>query len=139
MSSQVNLPSVCGYSTITIVQVSCCEVFNFMHRVQLTNKGVCTACYNSQDQAFSFHKQVRFKNGSSSPDLDHNPTPGPGPKVVRLLTVLCPTLNCMFDVSQISPFASGKHQDAATITAEVFSCCLWHKHPRNSAIFVNLK
>ena len=30
-------------------------------------------------------------------------------------------LNCTFNVSQISPFMSGTHQDAATITAEVLA------------------
>ena len=33
--------------------------------------------------------------------------------------MVLPTLTCTFDISQISPFASGTQQDAATIVAEV--------------------
>ena len=87
------------------------------------NKQRGMAWYDSQDQAFTFHKQVRFENGSSSPDQDHNPVTSPTPKASTPHHVM-PNLNCTFDVSQISPFVSSTHQDAATIAAEVLAAAM---------------
>ena len=63
---------------------------------------------------------MRFEDGTSSPDLDHNPVPGPNPKASTPHCVMS-NLNHTFDISQILPFMSGTHQDAATITADVLA------------------
>ena len=113
LASQVNLLSMgWGLLNLTMVQV-------FAGYSQ--QRGV--AWYDSQDQAFSFHKQVRFEDWTSSTDMDHNPTPGPIPKASTPHCVMS-NLNHTFDISQILPFASGTHQDAATITAEVLAAAM---------------
>ena len=91
-----------------------------MSPVLLTPKGGA-AKYDSQDQAFSFsHKQVRFQDGSSSPNLDIPSTVGQGPQSSTLYHASNAALNRTFDVSQISPLAlAGVHQDVAVIAAEV--------------------
>ena len=96
------------------------QVFAMKFMPGRVNKQQGAAWYNSQDQSFSFHKQVRFEDRTSSPDFNHNPTPGPIPKASTPYCVMS-NLNCTFDVSQILPFASGTHQDDATIAAEVLA------------------
>ena len=71
--------------------------------------------YNSQDQAFSFQKQVRFEQGSS-PDLSSNASAGPDSQPQSSTPHWLPQPNQTFDISQI-PFHSGV-QDAATIGME---------------------
>ena len=89
-------------------------VFNII--LGTVNQCQGAAQYNSQDQAFSFQKQVRFKP-RSSPDLGSTPSPDPElwPQSSTLHRV--PPSNQTFNVSQI-PFQSGV-QDATTIAAEV--------------------
>ena len=94
----------------------CSEVFNFIPGT--VNKQWGAAWYDSQDQAFSFHKQVRFENVTGSPDLDPNVSSSQAPKALTPYHGSS-NLNCTFKVSQISPFRSGTQQDAATIAAEV--------------------
>ena len=91
-----------------------------MSQVLLTTRRAA-AKYDSQDQAFSFsHKQVRFQDGCSSPDLDIPPTVGQGPQSSTAYHASNAALNQTFDVSQISPLTSvGIHQDVAVIVAEV--------------------
>ena len=74
------------------------------------------AQYNSQDQAFSFQKQVRFEQGSS-PDLSSNTSSGPAPQPQSSTPHRLPQPNQTFNVNQI-PFHYGV-QDATTIAMEV--------------------
>ena len=95
------------------------------------------AQYHSQDQPFSFQKQVRFEDNTSSPDLkpkadqkplSSQPTAGILPELPKLsshpqtsmLFSVARTLphNRTFDVSHIAPL-TGNPQDAATMAAEV--------------------
>ena len=70
-ASQANLPSV----AMSNPQEECglhSQIFSYVPGTVNTRRGA--AKYDSQDQAFSFsHKQVRFQNGCSSPDLDIPP------------------------------------------------------------------
>ena len=84
-----------------------------MSQVQLTPKG------GLPSMTFS-HKQVRFQDGGSSPDLDIPPMVGQGPQSSTLYHTSNAALNRTFDVSQISPLAlAGVHQDVAVIAVEV--------------------
>ena len=74
--------------------------------------------YSSQNQAFSFQKQMRFEPGSS-PDLGSATSPDPELQPQSSTPHRVPQPNQTFDISQI-PFQSGV-QDAATIAAEVSS------------------
>ena len=95
------------------------QIFGYVLGTVNTKRGAVK--YDSQDQAFSFsHKQVRFQDGSSSPDLDIPPTVGQGPQSSTPYRTSNATLNRTFGVSQISPLASvGVHQDAAVIAVKV--------------------
>ena len=113
LASQVNLPLVGVSQSYDGVGLHS-EVFNFI--LGKVNKQRGLAWYDSQDQAFSFQKQVRFEDGTSSPDLNPHITSGPTPKASTPHDGMS-NLKCTFDISQILP--CGTHQDAATITAEV--------------------
>ena len=114
LASQVNLLSM-GVTQSHDGSGLCNEVFNFMPGMVNKQRGMMW--YDSQDQTFSFHKQVRFKDGTSNPDLDLHHTPGPTPKASTPHHVMS-NLNCIFNVSQILPFMSFTHQEATTIAAE---------------------
>ena len=118
----------------------CEEVFNILPGTVNSCRGA--AQYNSQDQAFSFHKQVRFEDNNSSPKLrpdvgsqggrSTQPATTNAPRLSNILIIpSMPTYTFMpyhvagtipsdktFDVSPITPLASNP-QDATTIMAEV--------------------
>ena len=117
------------------------EVFNILPGCTV-NQHRGAIQYNLQDQAFSFHKQVRFEDNSSSPEL--RPDVGSqGGRSTQTATVNTPKVSnipiipnvptytsmpyCVagsiqsdktFDVSPMAPLVSNT-QDAATIAAEV--------------------
>ena len=95
------------------------QIFGYVPGTVNTKRGA--AKYDSQDQTFSFsHKQVRFQDGGSSPNLDTPPMIGQGPQSSTPYRVSNAMLNRTFDVSQISPLAlAGVHQDVAVIAVEV--------------------
>ena len=64
LAGQVTLPSIPASSSKTGL---CQEVFNILPGTVNQCRGA--AQYESQDQAFSFQKQVRFKDNNSSPEL----------------------------------------------------------------------
>ena len=117
-TSQANLTSV-ATSNPQEVRGLHSQIFDYVPSTVNTKRGPDK--YDSQDQAFSFsHKQVRFQDGGSSPDLDIPPTVGQGPQSSTLYHASNTALNQTFDVSQISPLTSaGIHQDVAVIAAEV--------------------
>ena len=98
------------------------EIFNYLPGTVNTQRGA--AVYKSQDQPFSFQKQVRFGDRSQRPDLKsdadsdaqqisppttpHSSTPHRGAR----------PRNQTFDVSHI-PNLTSVPQDAAAIAAEV--------------------
>ena len=64
LAGQVTLPSVGTSCTMSGLHE---EVFNILPGTVKKHRGA--AQYHSQDQAFSFHKQVRFEDNTSSPEL----------------------------------------------------------------------
>ena len=116
--SQANLPSV-ATSNPQEMRGLHSQIFGYVQGTVNTKRGA--AKYDSQDQAFSFsHKQVRFQDGSSSPDLDIPSMVGQDPQSSTLYHASNAVLNRTFDVSQISPLALvGVHQDVAVIAVEV--------------------
>ena len=119
-ASQANLPSV-ATSNPQEAHGLHSQIFDYVPGTVNTKRGA--AKYDSQDQAFSFsHKQVRFQDGGSSPNLDIPPTVGQGPQSSTLYCASNAVLNQTFDISQISPLMSvGVHQDVAVIAVEVSS------------------
>ena len=132
LASQASLPSVGSSPSEAGLHE---EVFNILPGTVNQHRGA--AQYNSQDQPFSFKKQVRFEDNTSSPNLKPNADPKkqfsqPVPGTLLILRNLSShphtstpfsgtrTLlqNRTFDISQIAPL-SGNPQDAATIAAEV--------------------
>ena len=110
-----NLPSVGVSQQVLSSTALWDEVFNIIPGTVNQRRGA--AQYNSQDQAFSFQKQVRFEQGSS-PDLGSTASPDPGlqpqSSMPHSVATAKPNLR---HLSQI-PFQSGV-QDAATIAMEV--------------------
>ena len=70
LASQVSLPSVGSSPSEAGLHE---EVFNILPGTVNQHRGA--AQYNSQDQPFSFQKQVRFEDNTSSPDLKPNADP----------------------------------------------------------------
>ena len=119
-ASQANLPSV-ATSNNQEVQGLHSQVFDYILGTVNQMGGGGAAKYDSQDQAFSFsHKQVRFQEGDSSPNLDPPLSSSQGPRSSTPYHTVTTALNKTFDISQISPLAvASTHQDVAVIAAEV--------------------
>ena len=117
-ASQANLPSVATSNPQEVCGLHS-QIFDYVPGTVNTKRGA--AKYDSQDQAFSFsHKQVRFQDGGSSPDLDIPPMVSQGPQSSTPYCASNAALNQTFDISQISPLMSvGVHQDVAVIAVEV--------------------
>ena len=98
------------------------EIFNYLPGTVNTRRGV--AVYESQDQPFSFWKQVRFGDRSQMPDLksdaDSDDQQNSPPTTLPSSTPHhgAKPMNQTFDVSHI-PNLTGGPQDTAAITAEV--------------------
>ena len=92
LAGQVTLPSVAASSSKTGL---CQEVFNVLPSTVNQCRGA--AQYKSQDQAFSFQKQVRFEDNTSSPELGSNLNSGEGRPALSL-PVIPPRLS---DISGI--------------------------------------
>ena len=116
-TSQANLPSVATSNPQEVCGLHS-QIFDYVPGTVNTKREA--AKYDSQDQAFSFsHKQVRFQDGGSSPNLDIPPMVSQGPQSSTLYHAPNAVLNQTFDISQISPLTSGVHQDEAVILDEV--------------------
>ena len=139
LAGQATLPSV-GSSCSGLGL--CEEAVNILPGTVNSQRGV--AQYESQDQAFSFHKHVRFDNNNSSPELrpdvssrggrSTQPISANAPRLSSIPTLpnvpeftstphhiasAIPS-NKTFDVSPMAPLASSS-KDAATIAAEVLA------------------
>ena len=93
MAGQATLPSVATSGSQTEL---CREIFNILPGTVNTRRGA--AQYKSQDQAFSFQKQVRFEDDHSSPELGPVMNSGEG-RPTPTLPVIPPRLS---DISRIS-------------------------------------
>ena len=125
------------------------EVFNILSGTVNPRRGA--AQYESQDQAFSFHKQVQFKDNNSSPELRPDVKSGGGRSAHSILASAPRLSNIpvlpnepkftipkftstphrvasavpsdrMFNVSPKAPLAHDS-KDEATIVAEVSAAC----------------
>ena len=125
MASQANLPSVTS-SNNQGVQDLCSQIFDYIPSTVNTKQGA--AKYDNQDQAFSFsHKQVRFQEGDSSPNLDPTLSSSQGPRSSAPYHAVTTAFNETFDISQISPLAmASTHQDAVVIAAEISAAMAAH-------------
>ena len=134
LAGQATLPSMATSSSKAGL---CQEVFNILPGTVNTRRGA--AQYESQDQAFSFHKQVRFEDNNSSPELRHDVKSGGGRSTLTL-PVITPRLSDIsniphvpkhpstpyrvilsdrtFDVSTSAPLVDDS-RNVATIAAEV--------------------
>ena len=134
LAGQATLPSVPASSNRTGLRQ---EVFNILPGTVNQRRGA--AQYESQDQAFSFQKQVRFEDNNSSPELRPVMNSGEGRPTLSL-PVIPPRLSDIsgishvphhsstpyrtyprdrtFDVEPTAPLAS-ESRHAATIAAEV--------------------
>ena len=98
------------------------EVFDYLPGTVNTRRG--TAVYDTQDQAFSFIKQVWFGDRSQVPDLkldtDSEDQSSVGQNVPQSSTPHrgAKPMNLTFDISHIPPM-TGSPQDTAAIAAEV--------------------
>ena len=98
------------------------EVFDYLPGTVNTRR--IAAVYNTQDQAFSFRKQVWFGDRSQGPDLksdtDSEDQSSVGQNVLQSSTPHrgAKLMNRIFDISHIPPM-TGNPQDMAAITAEV--------------------
>ena len=92
LAGQATLPSIAASSSKTGLHQ---EVFNILPGTVNQRRGA--AQYESQDQAFSFQKQVRFEDNSSSPELGPVMNSGEGRPTLSL-PVIPPRLS---DISGI--------------------------------------
>ena len=98
------------------------EVFDYLPGTVNTRRGA--AVYDTQDQAFSFRKQVQFGDRSQVPDLkldaDSEDQSSVGQNVLQSSTPHrgAKPMNQTFDISHIPPM-TGIPQDAAAIATEV--------------------
>ena len=93
LAGQATLPSVAASSSQTGLHH---EIFNILPGTVNPRRGA--AQYESQDQAFSFQKQVRFEDDNSSPELRPVMNSGEG-RPTPTLPVIPPRLS---DISGIS-------------------------------------
>ena len=134
LAGQATLPSIAASSSKTGL---CQEVFNILPGTVNQCRGA--AQYKSQDQAFSFQKQVRFEDNNSSPELGPVMNSGEGRPTLSL-PVIPPRLSDIsgilhaphhlstpyrtvprdrtFDVEPTAPLID-ESRHAATIAAEV--------------------
>ena len=98
------------------------EIFNYLPGTVNIQRGA--AIYESQDQPFSFQKQVQFGDRLRMPDLkldaDSDDQQNSSPTTLHSSTPHCGAklMNQTFNISQIPNLTCGP-QDAAAITAEV--------------------
>ena len=100
LASQVTLPSVAASSSKAGL---CQEVFNILPGTINQRRGA--AQYESQDQAFSFHNQVRFKDNNSSPKLRPDMKLGGG-RSAQALPVIPPRLSNISGILHAPKYSS---------------------------------
>ena len=107
LAGQVTLPSVAASSSKTGL---CQEVFDILPGTINQCRGA--AQYESQDQAFSFHKQVRFEDNNSSPKLRPDMKLGGGRSALSL-PVIPPRLSDISGILHVPKYSSTPYHAAA--------------------------
>ena len=103
LAGQATLPSMAASSSKAGL---CQEVFNILLGTVNPCRGA--AQYESQDQAFSFHKQVRFEDNNSSPELRPDVKSGGG-RPSLMLPVITPRLSDISGISHAPKYSSTPH------------------------------
>ena len=106
LAGQATLPSVAASSSKAGLRQ---EVFNIL--LGTINQCRGAAQYESQDQAFSFHKQVRFEDNNSSPKLRPDMKFGGGRSSLSLPVIL-PRLSDISGISHAPKYSSTPYPDA---------------------------
>ena len=73
--------------------------------------------YESQDQAFSFHKQVRFEDNNSSPELRPDVKSGGG-RSTQTLPVIAPRLSDISTIPHALKYTSTPHHVADAVPSD---------------------
>ena len=110
LAGQATLPSVATSSSQTELRR---EIFNILPGTVNPRRGA--AQYESQDQAFSFQKQVRFEDDHSSPELGPVANSGEG-RPTPTLPVIPPRLS---DISRISHPPHPPHHSSTPYRAPI--------------------
>ena len=100
LAGQATLPSVAASSSKAGL---CQEVFNIL--LGTVNQCRGAAQYESQDQTFSFHKQVRFEDNNSSPELRPDVKSGGG-RSSLMLPVIPPRLSDISGIPHVPKYSS---------------------------------
>ena len=100
LAGQATLPSMAASSSKAGL---CQEVFNTLPGTVNPCRGA--AQYESQDQAFSFHKQVRFEDNNSSPELRPDVKSGRG-RSSLVLPVIPPRLSDISGIPHAPKYSS---------------------------------
>ena len=109
LACQATLPSVVpSHSRPGLRQ----EVFNILPGTVNPRRGA--AQYKSQDQAFSFHKQVQFEDNNSSPELRPDVKSGGG-RSTQTLPVIAPRLSNISTIPHAPKYTSTPHHVAGTV------------------------
>ena len=109
LAGQATLPSVVpSHSRSGLRQ----EVFNILPGTVNPRRGA--AQYESQDQAFLFHKQVWFKDNNSSPKLRPDVKSGGG-RSTQTLPVLAPRLSDISTIPHVPKYTSTPHRVAGVV------------------------
>ena len=104
LAGQATLPSVAASSSKACLHQ---EVFNILPGTVNPHRGA--AQYESQDQAFSFHKQVRFEDNNSSPELRPDMKSGGG-RSSLVLPVITPRLSNISSIPHAPKYSSTPHR-----------------------------
>ena len=100
LAGQATLPSMAASSSKAGL---CQEVFNILPGTVNPCRGA--AQYESQDQAFLFHKQVRFEDNNSSPELRPDVKSGGG-RSSLMLPVITPRLSDISGIPHVPKYSS---------------------------------
>ena len=104
LAGQATLPSIAASSSKAGLHQ---EVFNIFPGTVNTHRGA--AQYKSQDQAFLFHKQVRFKDNNSSPELRPEVKSGGG-RSSLVLPVIPPRLSDISGIPHALKYSSTSYR-----------------------------
>ena len=100
LAGQATMPSMATSSSKAGL---CQEVFDILLGTVHMRRGA--AQYESQDQAFLFHKQVRFKDNNSSPELRPDVKSGGGRSSLAL-PIIAPRLSDISNIPHVLKYSS---------------------------------
>ena len=91
------------------------EVFNILPGTVNPRRGAVQ--YESQDQAFSFHKQLWFEDNNSSPELTPDVKSGRG-RSTQTLPVIAPRLSDISTIPHVLKYTSTPHCVAGAVPSD---------------------